>query len=107
MIRAAHRLELSVCRVGRVPGAHTVHEAYKWVDARGRPVSPPPDLLGARHVAEEEADTRSRSSLNLLKGSDERKVGGGEGRRGGRGGGGGGGEGGEERRGGGRGGGLS
>ena len=75
MIRAAHRLELSVCRVGRVPGAHTVHEAYKWVDPRGRPVSPPPDLVTAGHIADHDIDTRSRSSLNLLKGSDERKVG--------------------------------
>ncbi|KAK7495762.1 hypothetical protein BaRGS_00012982 [Batillaria attramentaria] len=73
IIRAANRLELSVCRVGRIPGAHTVHETYKWVDSRGRPVSPPPDLFSAGHVMDD-ADTRSRSSLNLLKGSDERKV---------------------------------
>ncbi|XP_076436125.1 whirlin-like [Babylonia areolata] len=76
IIRAASRLELSICRMGRIPGSHTVHEAYKWVDARGRPVSPPPDVLtpGQSGGGGEEADTRSRSSLNLLKGSDERKV---------------------------------
>ncbi|XP_070175676.1 whirlin-like [Littorina saxatilis] len=73
MIRAASRLELTICRVGRVPGTHTVHEAYKWVDARGRPVSPPPDLVTSGNT-NDDADIRSRSSLNLLKGSDERKV---------------------------------
>lgn len=60
-------------RVGRVPASQTVHEAYKWVDARGRPVSPPPDLTSAGDLLDD-VDIRSRSSLNLLKGDDERKV---------------------------------
>ncbi|XP_048244992.1 whirlin-like isoform X1 [Haliotis rufescens] len=73
IIRAAKRLELCICRVGRIPGTHVVHQAYSWVDPRGRAVSPPPEL---EHMGphQEVGSLRSRSGLMLLKGSDERKV---------------------------------
>ncbi|XP_041368302.1 whirlin-like isoform X2 [Gigantopelta aegis] len=73
IVKAAKRLELCVSRVGRIPGTHIVHQAYRWVDPKGRPVTPPPELelLGS---AEDLLENRSRSGSTLLKGSDERKV---------------------------------
>ncbi|XP_069121383.1 whirlin-like isoform X2 [Argopecten irradians] len=72
IIKSARRLELVVCRVGRIPGSFEIHQMYKWVDPYGRTVSPPPEL---EQIAKLEAGTIGRrSGLLLLKSSDERKV---------------------------------
>ncbi|XP_060071925.1 whirlin-like [Ylistrum balloti] len=72
IIKAARRLDLVVCRVGRIPGSFEIHQMYKWVDPYGRAVSPPPEL---EQIAKLEAGTIGRrSGLLLLKSSDERKV---------------------------------
>ncbi|OWF39924.1 whirlin-like isoform X2 [Mizuhopecten yessoensis] len=72
IVKAARRLELVVCRVGRIPGSFEIHQMYKWVDPYGRTVPPPPEL---EQIAKLEAGTIGRrSGLLLLKSSDERKV---------------------------------
>ncbi|ESO96044.1 hypothetical protein LOTGIDRAFT_116246 [Lottia gigantea] len=72
IIKAARKLELTICRVGKIPGTHIVHQTYKWIDPKGRAVSPPPELEQLH--PEISTEHRHRSSLTLLKGSDERKV---------------------------------
>ncbi|CAG5130042.1 unnamed protein product, partial [Candidula unifasciata] len=71
IIKAATRLRVTVSRVGRIPSSHSVHEAYRWTDPRGRPVSPPLDRGGS---APGDDDERRRSGSQMLKASDERKI---------------------------------
>lgn len=71
IIRSARRLDLVVRPVGRIPGSFVVHQTYTWVDPRGRPVSPPPEVdKNARY----ESTGQRKSGLMLLKAGDERKV---------------------------------
>ena len=70
VIRAARKLDITLCRVGRIPGSNVVHQMYSWVSPVGRSVSPPLELdrLG-------QTDSVGRKSgFSLLKDSDERKV---------------------------------
>ncbi|XP_013420098.2 uncharacterized protein LOC106180619 [Lingula anatina] len=71
IIRSAKKLDLQVRPVGRVPGTYVVHQTYTWVDPRGRPVSPPPEVEKAGRY---EAKGERKSGLMLLKCGDERKV---------------------------------
>ena len=48
-------------------------DSYAWVDQNGHPVSPPPDDANSNHL-NDNCEVSSRSSINLLKGSDEQKV---------------------------------
>ncbi|WAR30631.1 WHRN-like protein, partial [Mya arenaria] len=45
VIRSARKLDMKICRVGRIPGTSVVHEMYRWVDGGGRTTSPPPELV--------------------------------------------------------------
>ena len=56
--------------VGRIPGTYIAETTYKWVDAKGRQVSPPPtvDSLGR------DIEHMQKSELRLLGDDDERKV---------------------------------
>ncbi|XP_050389473.1 whirlin isoform X2 [Patella vulgata] len=72
IIKAARKLELTLCRIGKIPGTHVVHQTYRWIDPKGRPVSPPPELEQLHPT--EPLEHRNRSGLSLLKASDERKV---------------------------------
>ncbi|XP_054770143.2 whirlin-like [Lytechinus pictus] len=71
ILKTVKKLVLYVKSVGRVPGSFFSHQTYTWVNPEGRSVSPPPDIdpLDGRMMN----DTK-KSSLNLLKNGDEKKV---------------------------------
>ncbi|XP_064616825.1 whirlin-like [Liolophura sinensis] len=71
IIRSARKLDLVICRVGRIPGSYSVHQSYIWVDPSGRPVSPPPEL---EQIGQARSGDQRRSGLMLLKAADERKI---------------------------------
>ncbi|KAL3872400.1 hypothetical protein ACJMK2_040328 [Sinanodonta woodiana] len=72
IIRMSQKIELVVCHVGRIPGSYVVNQMYKWIDPRGRIVSPPPELEQIGYL--EHGTLGPKSGLMLLKGEDERKV---------------------------------
>ncbi|XP_052790339.1 whirlin-like [Mya arenaria] len=72
VIRSARKLDMKICRVGRIPGTSVVHEMYRWVDGGGRTTSPPPELV---ILGQREGSGGRKSGFALLKpGLEERKV---------------------------------
>ncbi|XP_071485975.1 whirlin-like [Diadema antillarum] len=73
ILKNTTKLVLYVKSVGRVPGSFLSHQTYTWVDPNGRSVSPPPDIDPLRGRMLNDSQNR-KSSLNLLKSGDEKKV---------------------------------
>ena len=64
-MKSSKKLRLWVLSRGRIPTSHTAHKVYRWVDAEGRPTTPPPDPF----------EQKSRGDSNrVLNEADERKV---------------------------------
>ena len=73
MLRSHKRLWLEVHNVGQIPEALESTYTYTWVSPGGRVVSPPPATETL--IDWDNSTVGRRSGLNLLMGSDERKVG--------------------------------
>ncbi|XP_036915026.1 whirlin isoform X5 [Sturnira hondurensis] len=74
-LKGSKKLVLSVYSAGRVPGGYVTNHIYTWVDPQGRSISPPAGLpqLHGSSLRQREGDRRS--TLHLLQGGDEKKVG--------------------------------
>lgn len=64
LIRGCKKLRLWLLSHGRVPSTRIAHKVYRWVDADGRPTTPPPDSF----------DIAEQRTYRLNSEADERKV---------------------------------
>ena len=72
MIKQSKKVSLTVRSVGHIPSTFIAETTYKWIDTRGRRVSPPPDVDSSGRPLT--ADGIHKSDLRLLGDDDERKV---------------------------------
>ncbi|XP_029776441.1 whirlin, partial [Suricata suricatta] len=73
-LKGSKKLVLSVYSAGRIPGGYVTNHIYTWVDPQGRSASPPSGLSQTPSGTLRPCEGDSRSTLNLLQGSDEKKV---------------------------------
>ncbi|VFV41440.1 low quality protein: whirlin-like [Lynx pardinus] len=74
-LKGSKKLVLSVYSAGRIPGGYVTNHIYTWVDPQGRSISPPSGLPQTHGSTLRQCEGDSRSTLNLLQGGDEKKVG--------------------------------
>ncbi|XP_032979864.1 whirlin isoform X5 [Rhinolophus ferrumequinum] len=74
-LKGSKKLVLSVYSAGRVPGGYVTNHIYTWVDPQGRSISPPSGLPQPHGSALRQREGDRRSTLHLLQGGDEKKVG--------------------------------
>ncbi|KAM5258692.1 whirlin isoform 5-T5 [Hipposideros larvatus] len=74
-LKGSKKLVLSVYSAGRVPGGYITNHIYTWVDPQGRSISPPSGLPQPHGSALRQREGDRRSTLHLLQGGDEKKVG--------------------------------
>ncbi|XP_035878013.1 whirlin isoform X4 [Phyllostomus discolor] len=74
-LKGSKKLVLSVYSAGRVPGGYVTNHIYTWVDPQGRSISPPSGLPQLHGSALRQREGDRRSTLHLLQGGDEKKVG--------------------------------
>ncbi|XP_030673550.1 whirlin isoform X3 [Nomascus leucogenys] len=74
-LKGSKKLVLSVYSAGRIPGGYVTNHIYTWVDPQGRSISPPSGLPQPHGGALRQQDGDRRSTLHLLQGGDEKKVG--------------------------------
>ncbi|XP_063552785.1 whirlin isoform X5 [Gorilla gorilla gorilla] len=74
-LKGSKKLVLSVYSAGRIPGGYVTNHIYTWVDPQGRSISPPSGLPQPHGGALRQQEGDRRSTLHLLQGGDEKKVG--------------------------------
>uniref|UniRef100_A0A8D0XCN8 Whirlin n=1 Tax=Sus scrofa TaxID=9823 RepID=A0A8D0XCN8_PIG len=74
-LKGSKKLVLSVYSAGRIPGGYVTNHIYTWVDPQGRSISPPSGLPQPHGSALRQHEGDRRSTLHLLQGGDEKKVG--------------------------------
>ncbi|XP_054376492.2 whirlin isoform X3 [Pongo abelii] len=74
-LKGSKKLVLSVYSAGRIPGGYITNHIYTWVDPQGRSISPPSGLPQPHGGALRQQEGDRRSTLHLLQGGDEKKVG--------------------------------
>nr|KAF6488442.1 whirlin [Rousettus aegyptiacus] len=75
VLKGSKKLVLSVYSAGRIPGGYVTNHIYTWVDPQGRSISPPSGLPQPHGSALRQREGDRRSTLHLLQGGDEKKVG--------------------------------
>ncbi|XP_024785899.2 whirlin isoform X3 [Pan paniscus] len=74
-LKGSKKLVLSVYSAGRIPGGYVTNHIYTWVDPQGRSISPPSGLPQPHGGVLRQQEGDRRSTLHLLQGRDEKKVG--------------------------------
>ncbi|XP_064346518.1 whirlin isoform X3 [Camelus dromedarius] len=74
-LKGSKKLVLSVYSAGRIPGGYVTNHIYTWVDPQGRSISPPSGLPQPHGSTLRQHEGDRRSTLHLLQGGDEKKVG--------------------------------
>uniref|UniRef100_A0A5F4W1G3 Whirlin n=1 Tax=Callithrix jacchus TaxID=9483 RepID=A0A5F4W1G3_CALJA len=74
-LKGSKKLVLSVYSAGRIPGGYVTNHIYTWVDPQGRCISPPSGLPQSHGGTLRQQEGDRRSTLHLLQGGDEKKVG--------------------------------
>ncbi|XP_060009311.1 whirlin isoform X5 [Lagenorhynchus albirostris] len=74
-LKGSKKLVLSVYSTGRIPGGYVTNHIYTWVDPQGRSISPPSGLPQPHGSTLRQHEGDRRSTLHLLQGGDEKKVG--------------------------------
>ncbi|XP_074218181.1 whirlin isoform X7 [Camelus bactrianus] len=74
-LKGSKKLVLSVYSAGRIPGGYVTNHIYTWVDPQGRSISPPSGLPQPHGSTLWQHEGDRRSTLHLLQGGDEKKVG--------------------------------
>ena len=72
VIQHSKKLNLFVRSVGRIPNSFVAESSCKWIDMRGRRVSPPPGVDSNGRILT--GESIHKSDLRLLGDDDERKV---------------------------------
>ncbi|XP_054514988.1 whirlin isoform X3 [Pan troglodytes] len=74
-LKGSKKLVLSVYSAGRIPGGYVTNHIYTWVDPQGRSISPPSGLPQPHGGVLRQQEGDRRTTLHLLQGRDEKKVG--------------------------------